>query len=342
MKPFLIRHLSGENFGRFPVWMMRQAGRYLPEYQAIRRNHSFWEMVTRPEVASEVSLLPLKTIEVDAVIFFSDILTLPYSMGVSIELKESVGPVVHTPMRSASEFALFREFDAEKHTGFVGEAQRKIISQLDPEKTLIGFAGAPWTVGAYLIEGQSSRSFDNLKQWMWRDPAGLAGALSDLGRATTQYLKAQAKSGAHALQLFDTWACEMPTRFFKDYYLPILNNILNELRDCRVPLIYFSKQTSHLIPYFDTLQADVLGVDSLSTLESLEAQTKAKFSLQGNLDPHILLTDEPTIRRETRELVAGARRLKRPAILNLGHGIFKNTPVAHARTFIEEARQLWI
>ncbi len=342
MKPLLIRHLSGENFGRFPVWMMRQAGRYLPEYQEIRRNNTFWEMVTRPDVACKVSLLPIHRLDVDAVIFFSDILTLPYGLGIDIELKEGIGPVVLNPLTRAEEFKQFLDFDADKHTGFVKEAQKQVISQLDKEKALIGFAGAPWTVAAYLIEGRGNRHFDKLKNWLWRDPASLAAAMSDLGVATARYLRGQAESGAHALQLFDTWASEMPVEFFRTLYLPVLNKIFDELSDCRVPLIYFAKGSAHLMQTYGDLRADVLGVDSLDSMTSVEQKTGARFSLQGNLDPYVLLTDESNVRKATRQLVAEARKLKKPPILNLGHGIFKTTPVANALAFVEEAKQLWI
>ncbi len=159
MKPLLLKHLSGEPIGRFPVWMMRQAGRYLPSYQEIRKNHSFWEMVTRPELAAKVSLTPLEYLNVDAIIFFSDILTLPYGLGIDVTMQESVGPVVTKPLRDESAFFQFGNFDPSRHTPFVGEALQNISKEKSPEKTLIGFAGAPWTVGSYLIEGKSSRHY---------------------------------------------------------------------------------------------------------------------------------------------------------------------------------------
>ncbi|NBT58770.1 hypothetical protein EBT16_08310 [bacterium] len=164
-QPFLVRHLDGKAEGRFPVWMMRQAGRYLDSYRAIRKQHSFWEMVTKPDIAAEVSLLPLSVLPVDAVIFFSDILTLPFGLGLPIEMKESVGPVLEKPLTTREQFSVFESFDAIKHTGYVGEALTRIKKTLSPETALLGFAGAPWTVASYLVEGRSNRNFPQIKGW---------------------------------------------------------------------------------------------------------------------------------------------------------------------------------
>lgn len=342
MKPLLVRHLSGESIGRFPVWMMRQAGRYLPEYQAVRKNHTFWQMVTRPELATEVTLQPIELLGVDAAILFSDILTLPYGLGVPIELKESVGPVVATPLRERSSFDRFETFRPELHVPYVGEALARLSRSLPPEKTLIGFAGAPWTVAAYLIEGGSSRNFYNLLGWLARDATDLAAALEKLADATATYLEFQITHGAHCVQLFDTWASDMPLGFFSSHYKPLLARISARVREKGVPFFYYLRHGAHLYPALEGLGIDVLSVDSLLPLDEVDRRTGGKLSLQGNLDPVTLLTDAGTIRRETRALVTTARRLARPPILNLGHGIFKETLPAHARAFVEEARQPWI
>lgn len=343
MKPFLIRHLDGEAGGRFPVWMMRQAGRYLESYRNIRKNHSFWEMVTSPDLAAKVSLLPLKELPVDAVIFFSDILTMPYGLGLPIEMKESIGPFLEKPLRSLRDFDVFETFDAKKHTPYVGEALKLIKQQIPSEIALLGFAGAPWTVGSYLVEGRSNRHFENIKGWLYQDPSSLFRSLERLAQATVDYLKLQADSGVHAVQLFDTWLCEMPKEEFLTLYVPLLNYIFSELRATGIKLVYFAKGASHLTPYFTNLNCDVLSVDSLVDLLAVEKNTDARFSLQGNLDPIILLKSSPgVIRKKTRELVQQARILKKPAIMNLGHGILPQTPFENAQAFVEEARTLWL
>ncbi len=342
MKPLMLRHLSGESIGRFPVWAMRQAGRYLPRYRAIREKHSFWEMVTLPEVAADVSLTPFGDLPVDGIIFFSDILTLPYGLGIPVEMREGVGPVVTNPLRTPAAFAVFQEYDAQKHTPFVGQALTRVRERIPSEMALLGFAGAPWTVTSYLSEGQSGRKFEAIRTWMHRDPKGLAEALSRLAEATTQYLISQVRAGAHLVQLFDTWLSEMPRAFFVAHYLPILNRIATSVRAEGVPFIYFSKHAHHLVEDFAGLEIDVLSVDELLPLTEMERRTQARFSLQGNLDPLMLFGDIGVVRHQTRALVAEARSLSKPAILNLGHGILPKTPVENVRAFFEEARQLWI
>lgn len=342
MTPFLLKALSGESVGRFPVWMMRQAGRYLPSYRAIREKHSFWEMVSTPDIAAEVSLLPLSVLDLDAVIFFSDILTLPYGMGLEIGMKEAIGPVVANPMRDKKAFEFFNTFDAPIHTEFVGKTLNQIRERLPEGKALLGFAGAPWTVACYLVEGSGKKGFGTIRRWAYEDPESLAEALRILSKVTGQYLKYQLQSGAHAVQVFDTWIAEMPRDFFSKYYLPILNGIFSEIHSEKSPAIYFSKNSLHVLDFFKQLSADVLSVDSSLDLKMFEMRTGSKFSLQGNLDPYALLGSEGLVRRLTRELVQTARTLQRPAILNLGHGIFPNTPVENAKAFVDEARTLWV
>lgn len=339
MKPILIQHLEGEAIGRFPVWMMRQAGRYLPEYREIRSRHSFWEMVTLPEVAAEVSLQPIRRYPLDAVIFFSDILTLPYSLGIPIELVESIGPVNHRPLASELDFGIFDAFQPSRETRYVGGALRLIREQLPADKALLGFAGAPWTVGCYLIEGKSSKTFEKTLTWMYRDEASLVNSLRTLAGATRKYLDWQIQNGADAVQVFDTWLSHMPREFFAKHYLGLLNEIFNSLP---VPVVFFAQKAHHLIDLFVELNANVLSVDSLVSLERVDQLTRGKFSLQGNLDPMVLFSDVPTVRRRTRALVETARRLSRPAILNLGHGVLPGTPLESVEAFVQEASTLWV
>lgn len=339
----MIEHIEGKSIGRFPVWLMRQAGRYLPKYRALRKEHGFWESVQSPQLAAEISLLPLELLPVDAVIFFSDILTLPFGLGVPVTLQESIGPVIDIPLRSRRAFDVFGEYHPEKHTPFVNEALKLISRQIGKETALLGFAGAPWTVASYLIEGKANKNFPNLKAWMHSDPASLASAMEILGQATQKYLLSQVQSGAHMVQLFDTWIGEMPKRFFTVFYRPILENIFSTLRKSQVKSIYFTKASSHLLPEFKGLSCDGFSIDSTLSLKEAESVLGREYFLQGNLDPTVLLTcEEGTVRRLTRELVAEARQLQRLAILNLGHGILPGTSVENVRAFVEEARTLWV
>lgn len=341
MKPFLIRHIQKETTNRFPVWMMRQAGRYLPSYQAVRKQHSFWEMVSTPHLAAQVSLLPMNELDVDAVIFFSDILTLPYGMKVPVRMEEKVGPVVETPLTTTKAFELFQNFDFIKDTGFVGEALSMCRKQMPADKTLIGFAGAPWTVATYLVEGRGKNDFSKIKTWMHTDPEGLATALSYLGKATTKYLAGQRKSGADMIQLFDTWISEMPEWFFKQYYLNILNETFEEVKKNDTPSIYFGKGASHLMHLLPEVKSNGIGVDAVSSLTEVAKRLPNQF-LQGNLEP-LLLRDasEATVRAQAKRVWTEARALNRPIIMNLGHGLVPNTPVSNVKAYLEEVRREW-
>ncbi len=341
MKSDLYRHLHGEKLGRFPVWMMRQAGRYLPKYLEIRKKHSFWEMATNPKLITEVSLLPLEVIDVDAIIFFADILTLPHGLGLPVQMKESIGPYLESPMRTRTEFDIFHQFSPGQHTAFLGEALQSIRGQIDTKKALIGFAGAPWTVACYLIEGKSSKNFEHILPWMHRDPADLAAALESLGKATAKYLCYQVQNHVEMVQLFDTWISWMPKWFFNDYYLPILQNIFKEAEAEGAFTLYYAKHSQQVTESLAKTGAKGFSVDSLWSLSEYEKAIGTQFSFQGNLEPTLLLGDEAMVRRKTRELVIEARKLKQPAILNLGHGILPGVPVANAKAFIDEARTMW-
>jgi len=341
--PDLIAHLDGKNLGRFPVWMMRQAGRYLPAYQEIRKRYSFWERVKDPELAKQVSLLPLSVLKVDGVIFFSDILTMPYGLELGVEMKESVGPVLERPLTDRASFDVFERYQPETHTPYVGRALELIKKEIPQTTALLGFAGAPWTLGCYLIEGRSNRYFSQIKSWMYQDPKDLSLALEKVTDATIEYLLFQARSGVDAIQLFDTWLCEMPRSFFMNYYLSHLVKIFEKLNEKNIKTIYFAKGASHVLADFKALPCQVVSVDSLLEMTDVDKILEGRFSIQGNLDPVLLLkAPVEVVRKETRLLVQKARGLSKPAILNLGHGILPGTPLENAKAFVEEARALWL
>lgn len=339
----MMRYLSGESIGRFPVWMMRQAGRYLPSYRAIREKYSFWEMATKPEIAAQVSLLPVHELPVDAVIFFSDILTLPYGLGLPVIMKESIGPVIETPLRTLNSFQVFRDFNPSNHTQFVGETLKIIKNELSSEKALLGFAGAPWTVGAYLIEGKANRNFEQIKSWMHTAPEELTVCLELLGEATLRYLEWQHESGANMVQLFDTWIGHMPKWFFEGYYIKVLNRIFSGLKSKGIPAIYFTKHSTHLTSLMASLPVSGFSVDEIESLTDLDKKFPQSVFLQGNLDPVILLKGtHGQVRLKTRLLVKEASSLNRRVVMNLAHGILPGTPVENARAFIEESISLWV
>lgn len=339
----IVRAIHGENLGRFPVWMMRQAGRYLSSYQEVRARYSFWQMATLSEVAAEVSLLPLKELPLDGVIFFSDILTPAYALDLGVEMRESVGPVLAQPLRSEREFAAFERFSPQEHVPYVGKALSLIREATAGRQTVLGFAGAPWTVGCYLIEGQSSRHFEHTLRFASREPAAFRASLEKLADSTLAYLLYQVESGAEVVQLFDTWLGAMPRSFFDEVYCRILNRIFIPLKERGIPALFFTKEAHHLDGSLQALEASGLSVDSLLPLPEMAQRTGGRFFLQGNLDPVFLkVASEAQVRLRTRELVAEARQVKNPVVLNLGHGILPGTPLQNAQAFVTEARCLWV
>lgn len=346
MKPFLIKHLDGETGStgsterRFPVWMMRQAGRYLESYRAVRKQHTFWEMVSLPSVTVDVTLQPVEQLDVDAAILFSDILTLPFGLKVPVEMREGVGPVVTQPLRTEEAFRVFDGYE-EKHTGYVSESLSLLRKALPAEKALLGFCGAPWTVGCYLIEGEPDREFEHVQRWMYRDPRSLQASLAMLSAASGKYLANQVRAGADLVQIFDTWLCLMPRWFFTEYYVPLLRNMVADVRAAGGRVSFYTKNASHLSDCLPALGVDLLSVDSLLSLSEYDKVFGSRVSLQGNLSPRVLLTDVETVRREAKQLWTEARSLGRPAILNLGHGILPGTPMDNVHAFLNEARRVW-
>jgi uroporphyrinogen decarboxylase len=299
-------------------------------------------MVTTPDLVVDVSLLPLNVIDVDAIIFFSDILTLPYGLGIDIQMKESIGPVVTQPLSSVESFQQFSQFSAAKHVPYVGQALSTLRKKVPAEKALIGFCGAPWTVTSYLVEGRGKTDFSGVKRWLEQDEKAATQCLELLTEATLNYLDFQIKSGVDIIQVFDTWLSRMPAEFFAKYYIPLLNTIFDEVKARGSRVIYFAKGIAPYLSHFSKLRADVLSIDNDLDLIEVDRITGGKYSLQGNLDPNILFLSEGEVRQKTRKLVDTARKLSRPPILNLGHGILPKTPVANAKAFIEEARSLWV
>src|SRR5690348_14515856 len=239
-KALFLRACRSEPVPRVPVWMMRQAGRYLPEYRAIREKYSFLEVAKTPELAAEVSLQPFRRLGVDAVIVFSDILIPAEAMGASIELGDA-GPVITSPVRTAAEVDALNVFDPERETRFVGDAIRLIRGTLGPDVPVLGFAGAPWTLACYLVQGGSREGFPAAKAMLRSEPRAFRKLLDKIARATAAYLKAQIAAGAAAVQLFDTWAGELDAATYREFELPATQLLIEELAAGDAPVILFSK-----------------------------------------------------------------------------------------------------
>src|SRR2546422_4224833 len=296
-KELFLRACRSEPVERVPVWMMRQAGRYLPDYRAVRQKHAFLEVCKTPELAVEVSLQPFRTVGVDAVIVFSDILIPAEAMGVEVELTDS-GPVITHPIREVSQVEALRVFDPEQDTGFVAEAIRRLCHELGPEVPVVGFAGAPWTLACYMVEGKTKEGFATVKSFLYHEPKVFRILLHRIAQATIPYLKAQIAAGAAAVQLFDTWCGELNLHDYEEFALPAVQEIISGLGGS-VPVIYYTKASQHLLPAVARSGANVLSVDWRMDLADVRKALGPKVALQGNVDPAVLLGPPEKIREAT-------------------------------------------
>jgi uroporphyrinogen decarboxylase len=335
-KELFLRASRFEPVERVPVWIMRQAGRYLPEYQAVRARHSFLEICKTPELAAEVSLQPLRALGTDAAIVFSDILIVAEAMGLPLEVPDS-GPVLANPIRARADLERLRQFDPEVETKFVSDAIRLISREAGPDVPVIGFAAAPWTLACYMIEGQTRGDISTAKRMLREEPKLLRELLARIARATTPYLASQIEAGAAAVQLFDTWAGELSREEYLAFELPAVQDAFDGLKDYEEPRILFTKGSAPLLDLLVQTGADVLGVDEKTDLAEARRKLGRRAALQGNVDPEILLGPIEHIREAAREAVektSGAGH-----ILNLGHGILPATPVDNARAFVEAGQE---
>ena len=332
----LIRAARGEAVERTPVWMMRQAGRYLPEYRALRANTDFLTLCKTPELAVEVSMQPYRILGVDAVIMFSDILIPVEAMGLEVRLTELKGPELPDPIRSREQVDRLIVPDPVEKTGFVMEIIRTLRSELDGAVPLIGFAGAPWTLAAYMIEGGGSKNYAQVKRMMFAEPATFHALLDKIADAIILYLNAQIEAGAQVIQLFDSWAGELSPKDYAEFALPYEQKIFESLNRKAAPTILYINGSGTFLERMASCGADVLSIDWRVNLEDARARVGKELTLQGNLDPCVLLSTPEIISEKARELIraGGGRR----HILNLGHGILPMTPVENARAFIDAGK----
>ncbi|MGD2114209.1 MAG: uroporphyrinogen decarboxylase [Acidobacteriota bacterium] len=341
MNDLFLREARGEPTERRPVWMMRQAGRYMPEYRAIRAEHDFLTMCRTPELVAEVTLQPVRHIGVDAAILFADILLPLDAMGSKLVFARGEGPTFPEPVRTREDIARLEHPDVDRTLGYVFDAvraTRREIEALDEQVPLIGFAGTPWTLAAYLTEGRGSQTFPHLMAWSWRDPDGLQELLGLITDVSIDYLRGQVEAGAQAVQLFDTWGGLLDQARWRAFAMPSVVRIAEALRSAHpdVPLIYYGKDTAHLLPALAELPVDVLSVDWRQPLSAVRRAVGDRV-LQGNLDPMALLSTPDVIERQVARLLdegSGGGH-----IVNLGHGIHKTTPPENARAFVEAVKR---
>jgi len=334
-KELFLRAARCEAVPRLPVWMMRQAGRYLPEYREIRARHSFLEVCKTPDLAVEVSMQPFRRLGVDAIIIFSDILIPAEAMGLPLELEDK-GPNLPEPVRTEGDVRKLHIFDPEVETGFLMEALRRCVKQAGPEVPVLGFAASPWTLACYMVEGRTKEGFATVKSFLYGEPKVFRELLHKIAQATVLYLKAQIAAGVSAVQLFDTWCGELDLHDYTEFVLPAVREIIAGLGN-KVPVIYYTKASHHLLPAIVKADANVLSVDWRVPLAELRQLAGPRVALQGNLDPAVLFAPAAKIRQATLDIAAELSG--HGHILNLGHGILQHTPVENAQLFIHTGQQ---
>jgi uroporphyrinogen decarboxylase len=321
-----------------PVWLMRQAGRYMEEYRKLRREHDFLELCKNPDLAAEITVTPVERLGVDAAILFADILLILEPMGVGLEYSKGDGPVIHRPVRSGKDVDGLNDFDPEKELSFVYDAVRKISKALKNKAPLIGFAGAPFTLASYLIEGGGSRNYVHTKRLFFTAPEAWKRLMERLAKLTAEYLNGQIAAGAEAVQLFDSWAGCLTPSDYEQFVLPYTRTVIDAIAP-GVPVIHFTTGTAGSLKHVRAAGGDVIGFDWRVNLDEAWQMVGYDVAVQGNLDPAILYASPKEIKNRVADILrrAGAR----PGhIFNLGHGVLPETPVDHVIAMVEAVHDL--
>ncbi len=332
----LLRALRGEQNERPPVWMMRQAGRYLPEYRKLRDKYSFFERCQNPELATEITLQPVDLIGVDAAIIFSDILVVPQAMGMEVQMQEGVGPLLPDPVKVENDLGKLRVPDVQETLGYVFRALSLTRQTLAGRVPLIGFAGAPWTLLCYMVQGKGSKTFDQAKAFCFTQPALAHRLLQMITDTTISYLKGQAKAGADVIQVFDSWGGLLSPADFEEFSLQYIRQIITAIQDDCLTIV-FAKGAWFALENMKATGANGAGIDWCIQPGTARKLAGKDITLQGNFDPAKLLAPVKEIKRSVREMIDafGPHRY----IANLGHGILPNVPVDHARAFVDAVKE---
>ncbi len=333
-----IRACKRQETERTPVWIMRQAGRYLPEYRAIREKYDFLTTCKTPELAAEVTVQPIDIIKTDAAILFSDILVIPEAMGMHLELIESKGPVFDAPVRSLQAIENLNTDGVVERLNYVLEAVKVTKEKLAGRVPLIGFSGSPWTLACYMVEGKGSKNFETVKSFVYHEPAAAHRLLQVLADSVVEYLNAKIRAGCDAVQIFDTWAGILSPSDFEEFSLKYIRYICDNLETDGAPVIVFAKGVSSYASLAE-LKCDSLGVDWTKEIGAVRAEIDGQKALQGNMDPTVLFAPKEKIRQET-ERVLQSYGTGAGHVFNLGHGILPKTPVENAQYFVECIKEL--
>lgn len=336
MNDLYLRACRRQPVARTPIWLMRQAGRSLPEYRALREHHDFRALLENPALAAEVTLQPVDRLGVDAAILFSDILVPAALLGIDVDFRP--GPVIERPVRSAADVEALGAADPEQAVPFVFETIRILRDRLAGRVPLIGFAASPFTLAAYLVEGGGSKSFERTMALVYGEPRLAHRLLEKVAETTERYVLAQVRAGAQAIQLFDTWAGLLDRYRFREFDLPYAKRVFERLAGTGVPRVYFALHATHLLPEIRDCGADVVGLDWRVGLAEAARVLGDRFALQGNLDPALLMAPPPVIETKVREIVEDAAGLP-GHVFNLGHGVLPGTPVEHLQALVAAVRR---
>ncbi|MFD1886345.1 uroporphyrinogen decarboxylase [Paenibacillus wenxiniae] len=320
-----IRACYKQSTDRLPVWYMRQAGRYDPDYQKIKENYTLLEICRQPELAAEVTMMPVRKLGVDAAILYSDIMNPVASIGIDFDIVKNIGPVIDNPIRTAADVERLRPIQVEEDLGHVLETIRILDRELDVP--LITFAGAPFTIASYLIEGRPSKSYIRTKTMMYSEPQLWHSLMRKLGDMVATYLRKHIENGGKAFQLFDSWVGALSATDFRTYVLPTIQYIFDQLKDLNVPKIYFPGVSSgELLPELNGLPVDVIGLDWRVSIPEARRRLGGNYAVQGNLDPYVLTAPSSVIHEQARRIIDEG--LQEPGyIFNLGHGLFPEASI---------------
>ena len=330
-----LRALKGETVDRPPVWMMRQAGRYLPEFMEIRKKYDFFTRCRTPELASEITVQPIRRYGMDAAILFSDILVIPQAMNIEVEMKPNFGPFLPNPVRTQADVDNTRIPDVHDSLGYVMEAIKATKEKLNDEVPLIGFAGSPWTILCYSVQGQGSKTFDKAKEFCFTQPEAAHQLLQKITDTTIDYLKAKVEAGVNAVQIFDSWGGMLAPEDYQEFSLNYINQIVAALKPL-APVIVFGKGCWFALGDMAKSGAAALGVDWTCSPRNARYLSGGNITLQGNFDPSRLLSPPAVIKERVHQMIRefGKDRY----IVNLGHGILPNIPTENAGAFIEAVK----
>ena len=331
-----LKALKGETLERPPVWMMRQAGRYLPDFMTLKAKYDFFTRCQTPELATEITIMPIDQIGPDAAILFSDILVVLQAMQIPVEMKDGVGPWIPNPIRSTEDVAQSIVPDIHEHLGYVLDAVKMTKQALNERVPLIGFAGSPWTLLCYAVQGQGSKNFDIAKGFCFSQPQAAHSLLQKITDTTIAYLKEKVKAGVDAVQIFDSWGGLLSPEDYQIFSWPYIQQIVTALKN-EAPVIVFGKGCWFALNEMGRSGASALGVDWTCSARNARYLSGGQITLQGNFDPSRLLSPIPKIKKDVHDMISEFGKDK--YIVNLGHGILPNIPVDHAKAFVDAVKE---